>query len=111
MYVAAPPEAQYSLAIYGWDWERIVRSEWYNGGTYNDSGVMVTYAGINESWKEYVVTQEKELQKGFDQILGLTSQGNRIGVVGSGGLGRRRVVLGWVVLLAGWIGVWGSLCL
>ena len=105
MYVAAPPEAQYSLAIYGWNWDRIVRTEWYNGGTYNDSGTIVTYGGVNESWREYVVTQEKELQRGFNKIFGLESVGTRLGA-GFGGSRYEKVVLGWGVLLLGWIGVW-----
>jgi len=106
VYVAAPPQAQYSLAVYGWKWDNIVREEWYIGGTYNDSGVMVTYEGLNESWKEYVFTQEKDLQRGFDKILGLTSTGHRLGIVGLGGVGYKGQVVGWVFFLACWIGVW-----
>ncbi|KAE9380826.1 hypothetical protein N431DRAFT_449576 [Stipitochalara longipes BDJ] len=109
VYVVAPAEAQYSLAVYGWNWDHIVRSEWYNGGTYNDSGTMVNYVGVTKSWKEAVVWQELVLQKGFDGILGLSSEANRVRVAGFGRVVPNGVMLGWILILMAWIGVWETL--
>jgi hypothetical protein len=91
--------AQFSLAVKGWNWEEIVKIEWYNGGIYNDSGVMNTYEGVGQMWKDIVVRQERVLQRGFDGIFGLKSDTENAGVRISDDGGLREIMELWVLLL------------
>jgi hypothetical protein len=84
----------------GWNWDHIVRSEWYNGGTYNHSGNMIRYEGVGEIWKGVVEGQEKVLQKGFDGVFGLKSEAENSGRMVGGDVG---VVL-WYSVIVGWFG-------
>jgi hypothetical protein len=99
IYLSSPTDAQFSLAVMGWDWDRIVRSEWYNGGTYNHSGNMVRYEGVGEIWRGVVERQEKVLQKGFDGVFGLKSEAENSGTVG-----RDVGVVLWYSVVVVWFG-------
>ena len=103
VYDAAPTAAQSSLGIVGWSWDRIVQAEWYNGGTYNDSGTFNTYEGVGQMWKDIVGKQEGVLQRAFDGEFGLRSEAENAGVKVNG------LVVLWAVGFVGRVGILGLL--
>ncbi|PMD15860.1 hypothetical protein NA56DRAFT_663599 [Hyaloscypha hepaticicola] len=99
LYVAAPTDAQFSLAVLGWNWEHIVQSEWYVGNA--SAGIV----GVGEQWKEVVRGQENVLQRGFDGLVGLVYNGTASSGVASTGYGGWEGVVIYGLMVAGWIAV------
>jgi hypothetical protein len=94
IYVAAPSSAQFSLAVYGYDWDTIVRAPWYED--------------VAEVWRDVVSRQEELLQDTFDNVTGCGKE-NRGVVRKGGGRGVDGVVLVWMLVFLGWIGGVGLL--
>ncbi|KUJ12610.1 uncharacterized protein LY89DRAFT_785927 [Mollisia scopiformis] len=86
VYEAAPTSIQLSLAVNGYNWDAIVRSDWYTS--------------VPVAWQEVVTRQERALQSVYDNVTGehLLSSAARLG----GGW----MVWGLVVVGGIWVGGW-----
>jgi hypothetical protein len=90
--LAAPTDAQLSLAVNGYSWDAIVNQPWYQ-------------TGVAVPWRNMVGKQEVALQSAMDSVVGAAA-----GKVGASGNGMGGGGVGWMAVLVG-MGVLGVLLL
>ncbi|CZR68736.1 uncharacterized protein PAC_18635 [Phialocephala subalpina] len=86
VFEAAPTTAQLSLAANGYNWDAIVRSDWYTS--------------IPVNWQSVIVGQEKALESVFENITG-----SHVPSSGAEGSLRERARKEAVILMAGLIAI------
>ena len=89
--MAAPTDAQLSLAVNGYSWDAIVNQPWYQ-------------TGVAAQWRNMVDKQEVALQSAMDSVVGAAA--GKVGAPGNGMGGG----VGWMAVLVG-MGVLGVLLL